>query len=76
MPIKCNHCGAENDDNAKAANGFVGLHSITIPDSVTTIGSEAFFCCFNLQTIIIPSGTKEKFRAMLPEEFHSMLQAN
>ena len=44
-----------------------GLTSVTIPNSVTSIGTEAFYDCRGLQSIIIPPGTKRKFARLLPD---------
>jgi len=38
------------------AHEFLALTSITIPNSVTEIGAEAFWDCINLTTITIPDG--------------------
>ena len=37
----------------------IGLISVTIPDSVTVIGKEAFFHCEKLTSITIPSSVTE-----------------
>jgi hypothetical protein len=34
---------------------YYSLVSITIPDSVTSIGEQAFACCFNLASVTIPN---------------------
>lgn len=43
--------------NSIAAGAFTNstLKSVTIPDSVKSIGNAAFFCCYNLEGITIPS---------------------
>ena len=40
-----------------AANAFVhsGMTSIVIPDSVTSIGDGAFFCCSSLESVTLPN---------------------
>ena len=49
------------------------LKQITIPDSITSIGDRVFDYCFSLQQIIIPEGSTEKFKKMLPEELWDKL---
>lgn len=48
-------------------SNYIGLASITIPNSVTTIGEGVFSGCQNLVSIYIPIGTKKKFEELLPE---------
>ena len=38
----------------RASYGCDGLTSITIPDSVTSIGECAFYVCFSLRSVTIP----------------------
>lgn len=40
---------------SSAFNYCSGLATITIPDSVTSIGSSAFYCCRNLTNVTIPN---------------------
>lgn len=42
--------------SGSAFSGCDNLQSITIPDSVATIGSSAFFHCTNLESVTIPAG--------------------
>ena len=39
-------------------SGMTGLQTVTIPDSVTYIGSKAFYGCTSLTTVTIPSSVK------------------
>ena len=43
------------------------LVSVTIPNSINTIGKDIFVGCDKLTTIYIPEGSKEKFEQLLPE---------
>ena len=43
------------------------LKAISIPNSVVSIGKNAFGYCEKLKTIFIPSGTRAKFEKFLPE---------
>ena len=47
--------------------GCSGLISISMPDSVISLGMSAFVECSSLQSIIIPPGTKQKFARFLPD---------
>ena len=51
----------------RAFLGCSGLTSVTIPNSVTSIGNGAFADCSGLQSIIIHPGTKQKFAYFLPK---------
>ena len=45
----------------------VHIISITLPNSTLAIGKNAFAGCYNITTIYIPIGTKEKFEQLLPD---------
>ena len=57
-----------------AFSGCSGLTSVTIPNSVTSIGDEAFSDCSGLQSIIIPPGTKQKFARILPDDKDKLVE--
>ena len=42
-----------------------GLKSVSIPNSVTSIGSHVFLGCTSLKKIIVPKGTKQRFMQVL-----------
>ena len=44
-----------------------------MPDSVTSIGVGAFDGCRSLQRIIIPKGSMEKFKQLLPKKLWDKL---
>ena len=44
-----------------------------MPDCIIDIWGTAFDKCNNLTHINIPKGSKEKFKKLLPEEYHSKL---
>lgn len=46
--------GLGDPDEFDGAFAFSEISSVTIPDSVTTIGNEAFGACFNLTSVTIP----------------------
>ena len=46
---------------------YIGLTTITIPNSVTAIGEGVFSGCQNLVSVYIPIGTKKRFEELLPE---------
>ena len=57
-------------------NGFCGcvsLQQITILNPETSIGKNAFYGCEALKQIIIPEGSKEHFKQMLPEKLWDKL---
>lgn len=43
------------------------LLKVSIPDSVNEFGDEAFGGCSNIQSIVVPIGTKKKYEELLPE---------
>ena len=53
-------------------NGL-SLKKITIPDSVTKIGVNAFWGCESLQQIIIPEGSTEHFKQILSDDLWQIL---
>ena len=66
-PVKFN---GDITETAVAVGAFaecVGLKSITIPDSVTSIGDSAFFGCSNLTSIAIPKNVT----SIEQETFHN-----
>ena len=50
------------------------LISITIPDSVKSMGKSVFYGCSSLQSIIIPPGTKQKFARFLPDSRDKLVE--
>lgn len=48
-------------------HSFIGLKTISIPDSVMVVGNSAFAACLNLEIIYIPIGTRSKFEGLLPD---------
>lgn len=46
----------------------------TIPDSVVSIKKDAFESSYSLLEIIVPNGSLEKFKQMLPEEIWEKLK--
>ncbi|MBR4324328.1 MAG: leucine-rich repeat protein [Bacteroidales bacterium] len=56
-----------------AFDGCSSLKQITILNSVTSIGQNAFEKCELLQQIIIPEGSEDHFKQMLPEELWDKL---
>ena len=57
----------------KAFEDCSGLTSVTIPNSVKSIGDHAFYKCSSLKDIIIPSGTKRKFARLLPDNKYQLV---
>lgn len=51
----------------------ISLQTIVIPDSVTQIRDSAFHGCDSLQSIVIPKGSRAKFKKILYEEFWDKL---
>ena len=69
--IICNYAfvGGSYNDLKKMAliHKKVNAESIVLPNSINTIGKYALSGCNNLQSIVIPIGTKEKFEELLPD---------
>ena len=49
------------------------ITSIAIPASVTEIGDKAFKGCRRLESIQVPNGKEDFYKAMLPEELHELI---
>jgi hypothetical protein len=57
-----------------ANSNYIGLTTITIPNSVITIGEYVFSGCQNLVSIYIPIGTKKRFEELLPEYKNKLVE--
>lgn len=58
----------------RAFQGCINLYRIRLNKDLEAIGEDAFDDCESLESIAIPSGTLDRFRALLPTEYHDLIE--
>jgi len=58
----------------EAFYGCSKLSYVSLPSSIDVIGGHAFSNYEDLKEIIIPNGTRQKFKEQLPEYLHDKLK--
>ena len=58
----------------RAFQGCINLYQIKLNKALEYVGTDAFDDCESLEAILIPRGSKAKFKAMLPNNLHKLLE--
>ncbi|MBO5562797.1 MAG: leucine-rich repeat domain-containing protein [Bacteroidales bacterium] len=58
----------------RAFQGCINLYQVRLNKNLEAIGKDAFDDCESLETILIPSGTLDRFLALLPQELHECIE--
>lgn len=57
----------------RAFQGCINLYKITLGKSLEIIGEDAFDDCEAVEEILVPKGTKDHFKALLPKRLHKYI---
>ncbi len=58
----------------RAFQGCINLYKIALGKSVEIIGEDAFDDCESIEEILVPKGTKDHFKALLPKRLHKYIE--
>ncbi len=58
----------------RAFQGCINLYQVKLNKALELIGTDAFDDCESLEAILIPRGSKAKFKSMLPNNLHKLLE--
>ena len=58
----------------RAFQGCINLYQIRLNKGLEAIGEDAFDDCESLETILIPEGTLDRFLALLPKQYHEIIE--
>ena len=58
----------------RAFQGCINLYQLRLNDKLELIGKDAFDDCESLELILIPSGMKDHFKALLPRRLHKYIK--
>ena len=58
----------------RAFQGCINLYQIKLNKALEYVGTDAFDDCESLEAILIPRGSKAKFKSMLPNNLHKLLE--
>ena len=58
----------------RAFQGCINLYQIRLNKGLEAIGEDAFDDCESLETILIPNGTLDRFLALIPKQYHELIE--
>ena len=58
----------------RAFQGCINLYQVRLGRSLEYIGEDVFDDCESLEAILIPSGTMDRFLALIPKPYHELLE--
>ena len=58
----------------RAFQGCINLYQVRLNKGLEAVGEDIFDDCDALETILIPSGTLDKFLSLLPKQYHEFLE--
>jgi len=57
-----------------AFQGCINLYQVKLNKALEAIGEDAFDDCESLETILVPHGMRERFKALLPKKLHKCIE--
>ena len=57
-----------------AFQGCINLYQIRLNKGLEAIGEDAFDDCESLEAILIPDGTLDRFLALIPKQYHELIE--
>ncbi len=58
----------------RAFQGCINLYRVRLGKALEAIGEDAFDDCESLESIVVPAGTADRFRTLLPKSLHKLIE--